>query len=108
MSDPSDTSLSIAAFTALGTIVGYLGAEVCSSSSFSRLLWPSRYFNSASLSSLLRTALLMPMGGPIHKAAVEAPQRAHRRRPVGRLLPWRHARLGLLSRLRLALCRSRR
>jgi hypothetical protein len=65
-------TLSIAAFTALGTIVGYLGTEVACSSIFNRLLWPSRFYNTKSLKSFSAIVLLMPMGGPIHKAAVEA------------------------------------
>ena len=65
-------TLSVAAFTALGTIVGYLGTEVASASIFDRLLWPSRYYNTRSLRSLSAIAVLMPFGGPIHKAAVEA------------------------------------
>jgi hypothetical protein len=67
-----DNTLSIAAFTALGTIVGYLGTEVASASIFDRMLWPSRFNNTRSFTSLLAIAFLMPMGGPIHKAAVEA------------------------------------
>ncbi|KAE8354027.1 hypothetical protein BDV28DRAFT_156539 [Aspergillus coremiiformis] len=65
-------TLSVAAFTALGTIVGYLGTEVASDSIFNRLLWPSRFYNTKSLASFVGIGLLMPMGGPIHKAAVEA------------------------------------
>ena len=65
-------TLSVAAFTALGTIVGYLGTEVASASIFDRLLWPSRFYNTRSLTSIMAIGLLMPFGGPIHKAAVEA------------------------------------
>ena len=65
-------TLSIAAFTALGTIVGYLGTEVASASIFHRMLWPSRFYNTRSLKSLIAIVFLMPIGGPIHKAAVEA------------------------------------
>ncbi|KAH8757103.1 hypothetical protein BGZ57DRAFT_646178 [Hyaloscypha finlandica] len=65
-------ALSIAAFTALGTIVGYLGTEVASASIFGRLLWPSRSYNTTEAKSLAAMALLLPMGGPIHKGAVEA------------------------------------
>ena len=71
MATDNDT-LSIAAFTALGTIAGYLGTEVASDSIFARLLWPSRFYNDIRWSSFLAISLLMPMGGPIHKAAVEA------------------------------------
>jgi hypothetical protein len=70
--DSTDQALVLAVFTALGTIVGYLGTEVGSVSMFNRVLWPSRFNNTWRLSSLLCMALLMPMGGPIHKAAVAA------------------------------------
>lgn len=65
-------TLSVAAFTALGTIVGYLGTEVASPSIFDRMLWSSRYFNDRSLKSFIAYVFLMPIGGPVHKAAVEA------------------------------------
>jgi hypothetical protein len=66
----ASNSLSIAAFTALGTIVGYLGAEVACESIFARLLWPNRFYNTTDWRSLLAMAVLMPLGGPIHAAAV--------------------------------------
>jgi hypothetical protein len=56
---------------ALGTILGYLGAEVAEESTFERLLWPQRYYNDISPIILLRLALLMPSGGPLHRAALE-------------------------------------
>lgn len=71
MASSDEHTLSIAAFTALGTIVGYLGTEVASSSMFYRLLWPSRFYNTKSLKSCIAIMLLMPIGGPMHKAAVE-------------------------------------
>ncbi|CAH0021700.1 unnamed protein product [Clonostachys rhizophaga] len=70
--DPSSDPTVIAVFAALGTLVGYLGTEVASASIFDRLLWPTRYYSSACPTSLMWMALMMPMGGPIHKAAVEA------------------------------------
>jgi hypothetical protein len=70
MADPN--TLSVAAFTALGTIVGYLGTEVGSSSAFDRLLWPSRYYNTSNVRSIIGFICVMTMGGPIHKAAVGA------------------------------------
>lgn len=60
------------AFGALGTLLGYVGAEVASETIFTRLLWPQRYYNSRHLASLVALAALMPMGGPIHKAALAA------------------------------------
>lgn len=56
---------------ALGTILGYLGAEVAEESTFERLLWPQRYYNDISPVIFLQLALLMPSGGPLHRAALE-------------------------------------
>jgi hypothetical protein len=56
---------------ALGSIIGYLGAEVAETSAFERLLWPARFYNVVSLRNLMELAFLMPMGGPLHKAALE-------------------------------------
>lgn len=56
---------------ALGTILGYLGAEVAEVSVFERLLWPQRYYNDLNLMILLRLIFLMPAGGPLHRAALE-------------------------------------
>ncbi|RYN18448.1 hypothetical protein AA0112_g11540 [Alternaria arborescens] len=56
---------------ALGSVIGYLGAEVAEPTVFERLLWPQRFYNYASLRTLLVSALMMPMGGPLHKAALE-------------------------------------
>jgi hypothetical protein len=68
----SDASnLSIAVFTALGTVVGYLGTEVASASMFNRQMWPARFYNTLHPAALVAMVFLMPMGGPIHKAAVE-------------------------------------
>lgn len=66
------TAWSLAAFTALGSIVGYVGTEVARSSIFDRVLWPFRFWNMVDFKSLAATALYHPAGGPIHKAAVEA------------------------------------
>ena len=63
-------SSSSVAFGALGTLLGYVGAEVASDSIFSRLLWPQRFYNSHHPMTLMALAALMPMGGPIHKAAL--------------------------------------
>lgn len=60
------------AFGALGTLLGYVGAEVASEAVFTRLLWPQRFYNTRHPADLSALAALMPMGGPIHKAAVAA------------------------------------
>ena len=56
---------------ALGSIIGYLGAEAAEPYLFERLLWPQRFYNANSLTTFLGSALLMPMGGPLHRAALE-------------------------------------
>ena len=63
-------SPSSVAFGALGTLVGYVGAEVASDAIFSRLLWPKRFYNTHHPTDFIALAALMPMGGPIHKAAL--------------------------------------
>lgn len=55
---------------ALGSVIGYVGAEVAEDSIFERLLWPQRFYNTSSLSSLATNVLFEPMGGPLHRAAL--------------------------------------
>lgn len=55
---------------ALGSIIGYLGAEVAQEGLFWRLLWPQRYYNDFNITILFRMAFLIPMGGPLHRAAL--------------------------------------
>lgn len=57
---------------ALGSIIGYLGAEAATESFFERLLWPERFYNDVSPYVLLRLALFLPMAGPLHGAALES------------------------------------
>ncbi|EXF78290.1 hypothetical protein CFIO01_00285 [Colletotrichum fioriniae PJ7] len=57
--------------SALGAVLGYLGAEVAGISLFERLLWPERFYNAVDAVALIRLALFMPMGGPLHRAALE-------------------------------------
>lgn len=56
---------------ALGSIIGYLGAEVAEATIFERLLWPQRFYNDFNLTICIKLALLMPMGGPLHRAALQ-------------------------------------
>ncbi|KAF2727376.1 hypothetical protein EJ04DRAFT_582079 [Polyplosphaeria fusca] len=63
----SDTSN---ALNAIGTLIGYIGTEVATDDFFDRLLWPRRAYNGFSFRHAVRMALLMPMGGPLHKAAL--------------------------------------
>ena len=68
----SSSSTSPAAIAALGTIIGYIGSEVVDEEIFERLLWPERFYNNASLRTLLEFAVFFPMGGPLHSAAIHA------------------------------------
>jgi hypothetical protein len=56
---------------ALGSVIGYVGGEVADRAIFERLLWPQRFYNDFNFGVFIRLALLMPMGGPVHKAAIE-------------------------------------
>lgn len=60
---------------ALGSVIGYVGAEVADRALFERLLWPQRFYNDFNFGVFIRLALLMPMGGPVHKAAIETLER---------------------------------
>ncbi|KAK1828326.1 hypothetical protein QBC39DRAFT_155881 [Podospora conica] len=59
-----------AVVAAIGATVGYLGAEVAEESMFERILWPQRYHNYLDFASLAKLSLLMPMSGPLHRAAL--------------------------------------
>ena len=63
---PQTTSV----ISALGTIIGYIGSEAASEDVFERLLWPQRFFNAFGWQNLIEIGLLNPMGGPMHKAAL--------------------------------------
>ena len=59
---------------ALGSVLGYLGAEVAPNSYFERLLWPQRFYNHCTWPVMLRLTLLTAMGGPLHRAALDTLQ----------------------------------
>lgn len=67
MSDSKVTSIT----AALGSVIGYLGGEVSQRWSFERLLWPQRYYHHIDVLDYVKMSLLLPMGGPIHRAALE-------------------------------------
>jgi hypothetical protein len=56
---------------ALGSVIGYLGAEVAEAVVFERLLWPQRFYNDFTFTTIFKMALLFPMGGPLHRAALQ-------------------------------------
>lgn len=58
-------------FGAFGTVLGYIGAEAATSRVFESLLWPQRSFSNFRPSQTPWRALLRPMGGPMHKAALK-------------------------------------
>ena len=64
----SNTAASV--LNALGTLIGYIGAEVVTADVFERLLWPQRFYNSFHIGQLPWMAVFLPMGGPLHKAAL--------------------------------------
>jgi hypothetical protein len=55
---------------ALGSVIGYLGTEVAETPIFDRLLFPARFYNDLTPLTLLKLTLLLPMGGPLHRAAL--------------------------------------
>lgn len=55
---------------ALGSVIGYLGAEVAERAVFERLLWPQRFYHDPNPTVLIKQALLMTMGGPLHSTAL--------------------------------------
>ena len=57
---------------ALGTVLGYIGAEAATTSTFTRLLWPQRTYCRCSIRQIPKLALLLPTGGPVYKAALQA------------------------------------
>lgn len=56
--------------SALGTLIGYIGAEAATDQVFERLLWPQRFWNWFSIYHMFQVVLFMPMGGPVHRAAL--------------------------------------
>ncbi|KAH8686528.1 hypothetical protein BGZ61DRAFT_479633 [Ilyonectria robusta] len=57
---------------ALGSIIGYLGAEAATESFFERLLWPERFYNDTHPYVLFILSICLPMAGPLHGAALES------------------------------------
>ncbi|KAI5920640.1 hypothetical protein F4810DRAFT_702810 [Camillea tinctor] len=59
-------------FGALGSVLGYIGAEASTILTLERLLWPQRFYSNFQLRSVLPLSLLTPMGGPMHKIGLVA------------------------------------
>ena len=74
--DPAGSSTAI--LGALGTLIGYVGTEITVNDLFERLLWPQRYYNGPSAHAVWKIALLIPMGGPLHKAALRTLDSFHK------------------------------
>lgn len=58
------------AVAALSALLGYVGAEAATTTPFEHLFWPQRHLSNFSWHDALAAALLLPMGGPLHKAAL--------------------------------------
>jgi hypothetical protein len=58
--------------TTAGILIGYFSSEVPTGANFERLFWPQRFYYAINPVSLLNAALLMPIGGVLHKAVLEA------------------------------------
>ncbi|KAI0179928.1 hypothetical protein GGR52DRAFT_219450 [Hypoxylon sp. FL1284] len=87
MSDPKATQTSASTtygstnpvvnniFGALGSVLGYVGAEAATALTFERLLWPQRFYSNFKPSSIIPITLLTPMSGPLHKIGLIAMDR---------------------------------
>ena len=71
MSTQLDDTKTTSIVAALGSVIGYVGAEVAGPVIFERLLWPDRFYNDLTIWIAFKLAIFMPMGGPLHKAALE-------------------------------------
>jgi hypothetical protein len=68
--DYSQMAQQTAVNNALGTLLGYVGSEATTPDIFERLLWPARFYGGFNILKVPKMAFLMPMGGPLHKAAL--------------------------------------
>jgi hypothetical protein len=60
---------STAILGALGSLIGFIAAELPVDDLFERQFWPQRFFNHLSWSEGVKIALLLPMGGPLYQVA---------------------------------------
>jgi hypothetical protein len=63
--------------TTIGILIGYFAGEVGKARDFERLFWVQRYYYAIDPLSLVRAAFLLPMGGVLHKATLEALDKLH-------------------------------
>ncbi|KAI0891876.1 hypothetical protein F4806DRAFT_489253 [Annulohypoxylon nitens] len=59
-------------FGALGSVLGYIGAEASTTHTLEQLLWPQRSYSNFRLQAIVSLSLLTPMGGPMHKIGLVA------------------------------------
>ena len=76
--DVVSNSAMASVISALGTLIGYLGAEAATVDFFERLLWPQRFYTGITVKSALLIGLGMPMGGPLHQAALHTLDKLYR------------------------------
>ncbi|KAJ9653652.1 hypothetical protein H2198_007203 [Neophaeococcomyces mojaviensis] len=67
----ADSVIESNVFGGFGAVLGYIGAEAATPAVFERLLWPQRFLSGFDIASAPWLAILMPMGGPLHKAALQ-------------------------------------
>ncbi|MCJ1387453.1 hypothetical protein MMC18_000296 [Xylographa bjoerkii] len=77
-SDAVSNSEIASVISALGTLIGYLGAEAATVDLFERLLWPQRFYTGMTAKDTLLIGLGMPMGGPLHQAALHTLDKLYR------------------------------
>lgn len=57
---------------ALAVIIGHVGSEASEEYVLERLLWPQRFHKTLDIRSFFQQSLFMTIGGPVHKAILEA------------------------------------
>lgn len=67
----AENNSSSVVLSAIGALIGHFGAGMASESMFSRLLFPTRFYNPSTTSDILGITFLLPLGGPMHKAALQ-------------------------------------
>ncbi|KAK8215075.1 hypothetical protein M8818_002085 [Zalaria obscura] len=75
MATPTPNSV----ISALGSVLGYIGAEAATQAVFNTLLWPQRSYGRFCAARMLQLALLGPAGGPLYKASLQVLDTASKR-----------------------------